>query len=89
MENFRIWDLSDVIGAAFLFVTMFFLELGKRGDDLYLTIPAMLISAVCIFLLTFHLTFNACDKNSRTKLSFLFAIITAPYTFMVPLDWIY
>ena len=81
--------LADVVGSAWLFVCAYVLELGTMGDELYLTIPAVVISAVCIFLLNYFVTFRKQDKALRKKLALTFAIATAPYTFMIPTGWIY
>ena len=81
--------LADLFGAAFLMVTMFVFQLGTMGDELYLTLPATVISAVLIFIFNYFVTFKMHDKNLRFKLSLTFSIVTAPYTFMTPSSWIY
>jgi putative flippase GtrA len=64
-------------------------ELGRMGDELYLTIPALIISAVSIFLLNYFITFRNAEKKTRLQLSIIFAVVTAPYTFLVPSEWLY
>jgi len=59
------------------------------GDELYLTLPALFISAVLIFVLNYFVTFKKTDKALRLNLSLIFAIVTAPYTFLVPSSWLY
>ena len=89
---FHIWGfgmIADIIGAVFLFVLMFCFELGNMGDELYLTIPALIISSVLIFVLNYWVTFKNQKNRSRMILSLVFAIITAPYTFLVPTTWLY
>ena len=81
--------LADLFGAAFLMVNMFVFQLGTMGDELYLTLPATVISAVLIFIFNYFVTFKMHDKNLRFKLSLTFSIVTAPYTFMTPSSWIY
>lgn len=81
--------LADVVGAAWMLVCAYVLEWGTYGDELYLTVPAVLICAVCIFLLNYFVTFRKQDKAVRKKLALTFAIATAPYTFMIPSAWIY
>ncbi len=81
--------LSDIIGAAFLLVTMWILELPNEGDDLYLTVPAILIAAAFIFIFNYFISFKGHDKRTRFKMAFNLAIFTAPYTFLIPLEWIY
>lgn len=88
----KIWlfgFISDIIGAAFLFVTIMGFELAIPGEDyLYLTI-AVLISAVFIFIFNYKVSFKGYDRATRFKMALSFAIFTAPYTFLIPLDWIY
>lgn len=81
--------LSDIIGSAFLIFTMWILELPNEGDDLYLTIPAILISAVFIFIFNYFVSFKGYDKATKFKMALNLAIFTAPYTFLIPLEWIY
>ena len=81
--------LSDFIGAAYLFVMAFCFEVGRMGDEWYLTVPGILISAVCIFLLNYFVTFGKTDNATRLRLSIVFAVVTAPYTFLIPTSWLY
>lgn len=80
--------ISDIIGAAYLLLMMV-LEVGQMGDELYLTAPAIIISAVLIFVLNYFITFKKADKPLRLKFSLIFAIVTAPYTFLIPTSWLY
>ena len=59
------------------------------GDEPYLTVPALLISAALIFVLNYFVTFRKIDRKTRLTLSLIFAIVTAPYTFLVPSSWLY
>ena len=89
---FQIWGfgmLSDIIGAAYMFLLMWAFEVGSMGDELYLTIPALVISAALIFVLNYFVTFRKSDKVLRLKLALTFAIVTAPYTFLIPSSWLY
>ena len=81
--------LSDIIGAAYMFLLMWAFEVGSMGDELYLTIPALFISAILIFVLNYFVTFRKTDKVLRLKLALIFTIVTAPYTFLVPSSWLY
>ncbi|MBR6742200.1 MAG: hypothetical protein IKM09_02035 [Clostridia bacterium] len=81
--------LSDLIGAGYMLLMITVFELGKMGDELYLTVPALLISAALIFVLNYFVTFKKADKALRLKFSLVFAIVTAPYTFLVPSSWLY
>ena len=88
LKIFAFGMLSDIIGAAFM-VLMLLLEVGNMGDELYITIPALIISAVCIFLFNYYKTFKNLDRSQRFKLALTYAIVTAPYTFLVPSSWLY
>ena len=81
--------LSDLVGSAFMFLTAYVFEWGVYGDEVYLTIPAILIAAVCIFLLNYFVTFRKLDKAQAKKLALTYAIATAPYTFLIQSSWIY
>lgn len=89
LKIFGIGLLSDMVGAAFLLVMMMGFELGRMGDEPYLTVPAMLISAILIFILNYFVTFKSYDKKVRWKLAVTFASVTAPYTFLFPSRWLY
>lgn len=88
LKIFAFGMLSDLVGAAFLFLLLL-LEVSSMGDELWLTIPALLISAVLIFLSNYYVTFRQVEKPLRLKLALTFAIVTAPYTFLVPSSWLY
>lgn len=81
--------LSDIIGAVYMFLLIWAFEIGTMGDELYLTLPAIVISAVLIFVSNYFITFKKSDKALRFKLSLTFAIATAPYTFLIPTSWMY
>lgn len=81
--------VSDLIGAAYMLLMMIAFNVGNMGDEPYLTIPALIISAALIFVLNYFITFRKIDKKSRMQLSLIFAVITAPYTFLVPSSWLY
>ena len=89
LKIFGIGLLSDVIGSAYMFILVFCFELGRMGDEPYLTVPALVISAVCIYVLNYLVSFAKCDKHTRKRLALTFAIATAPYTFLVPSSWMY
>lgn len=81
--------LADVIGAAYMLLMMAGFEVGNMGDELYLTLPALIISAALIFVFNYFITFRKADKKLRLQFSLIFTIITAPYTFLVPSSWLY
>ena len=81
--------LSDVIAGIFVFLMMYVFELGNMGDELYLTIPGIIIAAALIFVLNYFVTFRKVEKPLRFKMAMIFATVTAPYTFLVQSSWIY
>ena len=81
--------IADIIGSAYMLLMMMVFEVGTMGDELYLTLPALAISAILIFLFNYFFTFKKTDKSLRLKFSVIFAAVTAPYTFLVPSSWIY
>ena len=81
--------LADIIGSAYMLLMMIGFELGRMGDELHLTIPALAISAVLIFVFNYLITFRKADKVLRLKFALTFAIVTAPYTFLIPSCWLY
>ena len=81
--------LSDILGSIYIFIMMFLFEIVSIPDDPLLTIPGLLISTIMIFVFNYFITFKKLDKKEKLKLSIIFAVITAPYTFLIPLNWIY
>ena len=81
--------LADIIGALYMFIMMFVFETAQRGDELSLTIPGVLISFIMIFVFNYFITFKKLERKERFKLALIIAIITAPYTFLTPIDWYY
>lgn len=88
VKIFAIGIFSDIIGSAYMLL-MVILELCNMADEWYVTVPGVVISAVLIFALNYFITFKNLDKKKRVILSLLFAVITAPYTFLVPSRWLY
>lgn len=81
--------LADVIGSVYMLVLGMGFEVGNMLDEPYLTVPALIISAVCIFVFDYFVSFKKADRKVRLKLALTFAIVTAPYTFLVPSSWLY
>ena len=81
--------LSDIIGSLYMLFMVMAFEIGVMGDEFYLTVPAIIISAVLIFVSNYFITFRKIDKSLRFKFSLIFAVVTAPYTFLVPSSWLY
>ena len=80
--------LSDILGSAVMLILVF-CGLGRMGDELYITLPGLLISAVFIFVFNYFITFRKADKKIRLWMPIIFAVFTAPYTFLIPSAWLY
>jgi len=89
LKIFGFGILADSIGAAYMLIMMIGLQIGRMGDELYLTLPALLIASVLIFVLNYFITFKRYDHRVRCILALTFAIVTAPYTFLIPSSWLY
>lgn len=88
----RVWIfgfIADLIGAGILLGSLYIFEDYFRGDELIITLPAMLVAAAMIFLFNYRFSFPELDKGARLRMALSFAIFTAPYTFLIPLSWIY
>ena len=81
--------LADLAGAAYMLLMLAGFDVGNMGDEPYLTIPALVISAILIFVLNDCITFRKVDGKNRWLLSLILAVTTAPYTFLIPSDWLY
>ncbi len=81
--------LADGVGSAYMLLMTAVFQVGQMGDEWYLTLPALLISAVLIFLLNYYVTFRHRDGKLRRTMALVFALFTAPYTFLVPSSWLY
>ncbi len=88
LKVFLFGFLSDIIGAGLMFITLL-LEWSNTADELYFTIPALIISAILIFIFDYFFSFKKLEKTERFKLALTFAIVTAPYTFLIPTEWMY
>ncbi len=89
LKIFTFGMLSDLVGAAYMLLMMTRFDVGNMGDELYLTLPAILLAATLVFLSNYYITFRKVEKPLRLKLALTFAIVTAPYTFLVPSSWLY
>jgi hypothetical protein len=52
-------------------------------------VPGVLIAAALIFVFNYYITFRKDEKSLRMRLSLIFAIATAPYTFLIPSSLLY
>lgn len=93
--------LADIIGAAILFLVSMFAnnELSSAisydpfSSPLAVTIIifAMLVSSAFIFILNYRFSFKelVSEKALRIKISLAIAIITIPWTFLIPTKWFF
>lgn len=81
--------LSDVIGAVYMLAMMVVFRIGNDGDEWYLTVPGLLIAAALIFVFNYFVSFRKLERPLRFKLALTFAVVTAPYTFLIPNEWTY
>lgn len=89
VKTFSFGIISDVIGSLYMLIMMMGFEIGRMGDEMYLTVPALLISACFIFLFNYFFTFKNYDKSIRLKIALILLVVTSPYTFLIPSRWIY
>lgn len=89
LKIFLFGMLADIIGSVYMLFMMLVFEIGSMGDELYLTIPALLLSAALIYVFNYFVTFKKAEQPLRFKLAMIFAVVTAPYTFLVPSSWLY
>ena len=80
--------LADLVGAALMFAGLL-LEISTMGDEWYLTLPAVILSAGMIFVFHYFVIFRKEESSLRLRMALTFAIVTAPYTFMIPSSWLY
>ena len=81
--------LADIIGAIFMFLMMIIFNTVEKSDNPLLTIPGVIIASVMMFIFNYFISFRKLDKKERLKLSIIFALATAPYTFLTPISWVY
>ena len=81
--------LADAIGAAFMLFMMIGFQIDYGEYEFYLTIPALILSSIFIFLFNYYITFRKEDNRIRLRMALTFAIVTAPYTFLIPMSWMY
>ena len=81
--------LADLLAALPMW-GMVMLDLGgPLADSPVLTVPGVILAAVLIYVFDYHISFRKCENGQRKKLALLFALATAPYTYLIPSNWIY
>jgi hypothetical protein len=80
--------LADFIGSL-LMMSAVLLGWSNTTDEIYLTLPSLLVAEALIYVFNYYITFKKVESPVRKKLAILFTILTAPYTLLIPIDWIY
>ena len=81
--------ISYIIGSLLILLLFYIFENVAVGDELYLTCPGILLSMLMIFIFNYFITFKNMNKKLRLQLSIIYSLVTAPYTFLIPIAWIY
>lgn len=89
LKIFGFGILSDIIGSAYMLIMTGCFQIGRMGDELYITLPGLVISAISIFIFNYFITLRKYEIKLRFKIALIFAIVTAPYTFLIPSSWLY
>ena len=89
LKIFLFGMLSDAIGSAYMLLMIMIPALSDTANELYLTVPALILTGVLIYVFNYYITFKKTDMILRKKLALTFAIATAPYTFLFPTTWLY
>jgi hypothetical protein len=90
LQIFLLGFLSDIIAAGIMLLLCSKFEIGGNfADGPLLTVPGVLIAAALIFVFNYYITFRKDEKSLRMRLSLIFAIATAPYTFLIPSSLLY
>ena len=89
LQVFGFGFLADILAA----IPMWCLALlglgGPLCDSPLLTVPGLVLGGVLIYVFNYFITFRQCEQGLRRRLSLTFAIATAPYTYLIPSDWLY
>ncbi len=89
----RIWIvwvfgfLADVIGWVVLFLMLMMVE---EFGAIHV-ISGIIVASVLIFVLNYFISFSetAFTKKQRVIAALTYAIVTAPYTFLLPSEWFF
>ena len=75
--------LSDMLGALML-LTITVISQSITGLEPWLALIGVLVACFFIFFFNYSFTFRKLEESQRRKLSLIFAIFTAPITFLIP-----
>lgn len=84
---FALGLVCDLLGSACMLLVNIAFASHVDGDELFLTIPGVIITSVLIYVANYYITFRKDEKSVRHKLSLTFAIATAPYLFLIPIAY--
>lgn len=86
---FLLGFLADILASLPMWLGVY-LELGGiYGDSPLLTIPGVILAGLLIYVFDYYISFRKLDRPLRRKLALIFAVVTAPYTYLIPSKWIY
>jgi len=86
---FLLGFLADILAALPMWLGVY-LELGgPLADSPVLTVPGVALAGILIYVFDYFISFRKLEKPLRKKLSLIFAVVTAPYTYLIPSQWIY
>ncbi len=77
---------ADIIGGLCMLLISLIFQIAPSGDELYLTIPGLVFTAGLIFIFNYFISFRKQEKSFRFKQAIALAVLTAPYTFLIPTD---
>ncbi len=81
--------LADLIGSGYMLLFLLITKIDVAMDHPIVTVPAIVLSGVLIFVFNYFVTFKKQDKRIRFKLALTYALATAPYTFLLPFSWLW
>lgn len=83
--------LGDSIGISYEISSAINFDPFSHPTAVAIIIFAMLVSALFIFLFNYKITFRKqiTDKHKRLKVALTIAIVTMPWTFLLPTKWFY
>lgn len=82
--------MGDYIGLSYEIYSAISYSPFSHPIALIIVIFAMLVSAMFLFLINYRITFKDIkEKKMRLKVALTIAIITIPWTFLLPTKWFY
>ena len=81
--------LADILASLPMWGMMMLEMGGPLADGMLITGTGLILAGVLIYVFDYYITFRKCEPGLRKKLALTFAIATAPYTFLIPSEWLY